>query len=425
MSGGGLLRLARASAWHRRFGLGLVLASIALATFLLLAVERGRVALREGFTQSISGTDLIVGARTGSVQLLLYSVFHLGSPTNTIRWRSVQALAADPAVAWVVPISLGDSHRGFPVVGTTPDYFRHVRHGEQRALELASGRAFAGLHEAVLGAEVAERLQAGLGQALVLRHGAGEIEGEDHADQPVRVVGVLARTGTPVDRAVHVSLETLEAMHAGGLLGYRLPGRPAAPARALTAEDLQPRAVTAALVGLKSRSAVFGMQRRIADFRDEPLLAVLPGVALDELWTAVAGVERALVAMGALVAAVSLAGLVAVVATGLDARRQELAVLRSVGAGPPQVLALLLLEGALVTAAGALLGLLATQLGLWAFGPLLESRLGLSLPLRAPAAAELGWLAAVLLAGTLASLLPGWRAYRLALADGLSPGGSA
>ncbi len=119
MSGGGLLRLARASAWHRRFGLGLVLASIALATFLLLAVERGRVALREGFTQSISGTDLIVGARTGSVQLLLYSVFHLGSPTNTIRWRSVQALAADPAVAWVVPISLGDSHRGFPAVSYT------------------------------------------------------------------------------------------------------------------------------------------------------------------------------------------------------------------------------------------------------------------------------------------------------------------
>ena len=417
-----LLGVAWHSAWHRRFGLSLVILSVALSTFLLLTVERVRHDVRESFAQSVSGTDLIVGARAGAVQLLLYSVFRIGSATNNIRWSSVQALERDRAVAWVVPISLGDSHRGFSVVATSPSYFEHFRYGERRPLEFVEGHAFSGVFDAVLGAEVAERLGYRLGQKVVLSHGSGEIAGNDHTDKPFTVAGILARTGTPVDRSVHIGLDGMEAIHLDWVAGVPLPGL-SVPAERVQEHDLTPKSVTAALVGLKSRAAVFAVQRRIADYEGEPLMAVLPGVALDELWDAVGTGERALLVMSALVAMVSLAGLVAVVVTGLEQRRRELAVLRSIGAGPPQVFALLLIEGAGVTVLGGLLGAIFSAIVVGVLGPWAQARFGVGLSLAWPTTIEWSLLASVFLAGTIASLLPGWRAYRMSLADGLSPRG--
>jgi putative ABC transport system permease protein len=333
-------------------------------------------------------------------------------------------------VAWTVPISLGDSHRGFPVLGTTTGYFEHFRYGSRQPLALAQGQAFDGtldgLYQAVVGAEVASRLGYSLGQKIVLAHGLAGLDGalaNEHDDKPFTIVGILARTGTPVDRTVHVSLQALEAIHLDWVGGAPLPAQ---AGLRISAEDarkfnLEPKQVTALLVGLKSRAAVFNVQRFVADYEGEPLLAVLPGVALDELWTVVGLGERALQAMSALVAAVSLASLVAVVLAGLNERRRELAVLRAVGAGPRHVLALLAAEGVLVTGLGALLGALAAGLSVLVAGPWVQQQFGISLQPGAPTLAQWGLFAAVLAAGMLASLLPGWRAYRLSLADGLSP----
>jgi len=354
-----LWSIAWRSAWNRRGTLVLVALSIALATMLLLALERMRTDVRESFSQSVSGTDLIVGARTGPVQLMLYAVFRIGGATNNVKMASIDAIAMHRAVSWVVPISLGDSHRGYPVLGTVPAYFERFLYGDRQPLALREGRAFAGdldgLYEAVLGAEVARALGYRLGDRVVLAHGAGGPMAAEHADKPFTVVGVLARTGTPVDRTVHVSLQAIEAIHLDWAGGAPLPGMKIAPEQARKF-DLAPRQVTAALVGLKSRVAVFTVQRFVGDYEGEPLLAVLPGVALDELWQAVGIGERALMGMSALVALVSLAGLVAVVLAGLNERRRELAVLRAVGAAPRHVLLLLAAEGAIVTIAGALAG---------------------------------------------------------------------
>jgi putative ABC transport system permease protein len=417
-----LWMLACRSAWHRRHALALVALSVALSSFLLLSVERVRHDLRQNFSRAVSGTDLIVGARTGSVQLLLYSVFRIGQPTRGMRYSSVEAIARDRAVAWVVPLSLGDSHHGYPVLGTTADYFTHFQYGDRQALAFAQGRAFEQVFDLVLGADVAERLGYRLGQPLVLRHGEGEIDGNDHDDKPFTVVGILARTGTPVDRSLHIGLAGMEAMHLDWAAGVPLPGA-AVPAAQVEQHDLRPKTVTAALVGLKSRAAVFAVQRRIAEFPAEPLLAILPGVALDEIWSALGGAERALLLLSGLIGLVSLAGLVAVVLTALEQRRRELAVLRSIGAGPPRVLALLALEGGLLTATGIALGLVLWWLAVATLGPWLQSRHGLALTLSWPSAAEWSLLGGVFAAGLLASLLPGWRAYRLSLADGLSPKG--
>ena len=422
-----LLHIALRSALNRRGTLALVMLSIALATALLLGLERLRTDIRSSFALAVSGTDLVVGARTSPVQLMLYAVFHVGGATNNIRMDSVRAVAAHRAVAWVVPLSLGDSHRGRPVLGTTPAYFEHFAYGERQPLAIVQGRAFTatldGLFEAVIGAEVAQALGYRLGHKLTLSHGSADVLAPQHADKPFTVVGVLARTGTPVDRTVHISLQAIEAIHLDWVGGAPLPaaaGLRIAPENARKF-DLEPKQVTAALVGLKNRVAVFNVQRFVNGFEDEALLAVLPGVALDELWSVVGPGEQALLVISGLVALVSLASLVAVVLAGLNERRRELAVLRAVGAGPRHVLWLLAAEGALVTLAGALLGALAAAVAVLVAGPWLQQRFGITLLPAAPTAAQWGLFAAVLVAGMLASLVPGWRAYRLSLADGLSP----
>ncbi len=419
-----LLHIALKSALNRRGTLMLVVLSIALATALLMSLERLRTDIRASFAQSVSGTDLVVGARTSSVQLMMYAVFRVGGATNNIRMDSIKAVAEHRAVAWVLPLSLGDSHRGRPVLGTTPAYFDRFLYGDKQPLVLAQGRAFAGtldgLYEAVIGAEVADSLGYGLGRKIVLAHGGSDVLSQEHADKPFTVVGILARTGTPVDRTVHIDLKAIEAIHLDWAGGAPMPGMKIPPEQARKF-DLEPKQVTAALVGLKNRVAVFNVQRFVAGYEPEALLAVLPGVALDELWAVIGPGEQALLAISALVAVVSLASLVAVVLAGLNERRRELAVLRAVGAGPRQVLLLLAAEGAMVTLAGALLGALVAGAAVWLAGPVLQQRFGITLLPGMPTAAQWGLFGAVLLAGMLASLVPGWRAYRLSLADGLSP----
>jgi putative ABC transport system permease protein len=426
-----LLNIARQSAWNRRSTLVWVVVSLALATALLWTLERLRHDIRQSFSQSVSGVDLIVGARSSPVQLMLFTVFHIGSVPQSMSMDSVQKLAQHRSVSWVVPLSLGDSHRGFPVLGTTPAFFQHFAYGDKQPLVLQQGAAFAdtldGLYEAVIGAEVARQMGYGLGQSITLGHGLhdhdhdhkGE-QADEHADKPFKVVGILAPTGTPVDRSVQVSLKAIEAIHLDWVAGTPMPGGqiPADQARKF---NLEPEEVTAALVGLKSRAAVFNVQRFVNFYEEEALMGVMPGVALGELWSVLGLGENALLAVSALVALVSVVSLMAVVLAGLNERRRELAVLRAVGAAPRHVLGLLTLEGTWVTCAGVLLGVLLAHASMALASPWLQQSLGIRLQMDAPLPSQLALAGAVLLAGLLASLGPAWRAYRLSLADGLSP----
>ena len=414
-----LVRLALASAWNRRWTLALTVIAVALAVLLLLGVERVRGAARASFAASVSGTDLVVGARSGPIQLMLLAIFRLGNASANMSWKSYETIAADPGVAWSVPISLGDSHRGFPVVGTTSAYFERFRYGRSIALAFAAGKPFVGVFDAVLGAEVAARLRLQVGDRIILSHGTS-LAGPEHGDKPFTVVGVLERTGTPVDRSVHVSLEGIEAIHLGWQAGMPPPGF-AIPAELVKKFDLSPKSITAALVGLKSRAAVFEAQRRFNGHAEEALSAVMPGIALDELWDTLDAAERALSALAILVVLVSLAGLVAVLLAGLGERRRELAILRSVGAGPRAIVGLVIAEMLIVTFVGAIIGLAGLSLVCVAAGPAIAAYAGLSVLPVLPSAAEWIALAAVLIVGALAGLLPALRALRYSLADGLTP----
>ncbi|MDP3330632.1 MAG: ABC transporter permease [Methylococcaceae bacterium] len=415
-----LLSLAIKSAWNRRFTLSLTVIAIALSVTMLLGVERLRTQAHQSFSHSIAGTDLVVGARTSPVQLMLYAVFRIGEATNNITWNTYQEIASNPLVAWSIPISLGDSHHGFPVLGTTTSYFEHFHYGDAEALIFLQGKPFKDTFDAVLGSEVAAQRGYKMGDHITLSHGMGDAGLPEHANKPFTVVGILAPTGTPVDRTVHISLEAINAIHLDWVGGAPMPGF-SIPAQYVKKFDLAPKEITAALIGLKNRAAVFKIQREVNNYAKEPLLGVMPGVALEQLWQVVNVAEKSLMAVSAMVVVVGLSGLIAVVLAGLNERRRELAILRSVGAKPRDVFLLLTSEGLFVTISGILLGVALLAILSLLLSPIAQSRYGIVLNATSISFDEIKLLATVLGVGLLASLVPGYRAYKLSLVDGLTP----
>jgi putative ABC transport system permease protein len=414
-----MLALALKSFRNRKFTTILTIVSISLSVTLLLGVERIRKETRTSFTNTISGTDLIVGARSGPIQLLLYAVFRIGNATNNISFKSYQEIARNPNIQWTIPISLGDSLQGYRVMGTNSDYFEFFRYAGSRRLQLAAGRIFKGVFDAVLGAEVARALNYHLGDSIVLAHGAGEISLIKHADKPFKVVGILKKTGTPVDRTVHVLLEGIEAIHIDWKEGAPIPGMSISPDKVLTM-DLTPRAITAFFVGLKSRIAAFGVQRFVNDYPQEPLLAILPGVALQELWDLIGVAEKALLAVSGLVVVVGLSGMLIALMTSLNERRREMAILRSVGARPVHVFSLIVGESAMLTFLGVIAGVGLLYGLLFVSQPLIVTRFGLLIAIGGLSTYELILMGIVCLAGCLIGTIPGYQIYRYSLADGMT-----
>ena len=411
-----ILRLAFGSLIARSLTVCMTILAIALSVALFLGVEKVRTGAKASFADTISGTDLIVGARSGSVQLLLYSVFRIGNATNNMTWESYQDIADRPEVDWIVPISLGDSHRQFRVMGTTQAFFERYKYRSGQSLALRDGALMDDLFDTVIGADVVATLGYNIGDPIVVAHGLASFT--EHEDQPFQVSGILEKTGTPVDRTVIVSLEAIEAIHVDWQSGAQIPGQ-STPADVLRQMELQPQAITAALVGVKGRLQVFGLQRSINEYPQEPLLAILPGVALQELWQIVGIAETALIGVSAMVIITALIGMMATIFSSLNERRREMAIFRAMGARPRVILGLLVLEAVIMAALGAVLGLGLLYVGLFFGQPLIDSAFGLWLPIEPPSLRELWVLLGVVAAGAIVSMIPALRAYRMSLADGM------
>lgn len=412
--------LALRSLWNRRSTALLTMAAIAISVALLLGVQKLRTAAKDGFANTVSGVDLIVGARSGQLNLLLYSVFRVGDATANVSWASYRKIAQHPDVAWTIPISLGDSYRGFRVLGTTHDYFRHYRYAGTRELGFAAGRRFEDLYDAVLGADVARQLELELGDPLVIAHGLGNVSFANHEDKPFRVAGILARTGTPVDRTVHVGLEAITAIHADWQSGMQAPAGARIDAAQARRLDLTPDSITAFMIGMRSKVMTFTMQRAINEYRQEPLLAIIPGVALTQLWDLVGIADTALMIVAAFVVLAGLLGMLTAILTSLNERRREMAILRSVGAQPRHVFALLVAEAGALATGGVLAGVALTYAVIAATRPLLERRFGIFLEIGDLTRYDLGLLGAIIGIAFLMGALPAWRAYRNTLSDGLT-----
>ena len=413
-----LFKFAITSLLHRKTTVLLTIISITISVAIVLSIVNIYQQARTSFTQTISGTDLIVGARGGPINLLLYSVFRIGNPTNNIQWESFQKLSSQPGVEWAIPISLGDSHKGFRVLATNADYFNHYRYGQKKLLAFKKGQSFSGVYDAVLGAEIAKKLNYELGDKIVLSHGVAQISLNDHADKPFTVVGILKPTGTPVDQTLHISLEGMEAIHIDWRFGAPIPGVSISAEDALT-KDLPPKTITAMLIGLENKILTFRLQRAINNYKDEPLMAILPGVTLSELWQTMSFVEKLLTFIAALVVMASLLGTMTMMLSTLNQRQREIAILRACGAPAVFIFGLIQLEVFLISLIAIVSGVLCVWLGMLVAQPVLLESYGLNLHINPLTMTSLFYGAAVLVTSMLLGLIPAISAYRQSLNTGL------
>jgi putative ABC transport system permease protein len=413
-----ILGLAIKSFRNRKFTTGLTVLSIALSVMLLLGIEKIRHGAEASFTSTVSGTDLIVGARSSPVQLLLYSVFHIGNPTNNISRESYAEITELPLVEWAIPLSLGDSHKGYRVVGTTTQFYEHFRFGQQQRLQLEQGAWFGDAYEATVGAEVAAELGYKPGDRIVIAHGSGDESFITHDDEPFTVAGILKRTGTPVDRAVYVGLKSIDSIHRD-FDGDEHDHDPLM-AHAGHGHEAEQGDLSAILVGLQTRGAAVSMQRTINEHDHEPLTAIMPGVVLLEVWQMMSMVERILMVVSGFVVAVGLFSMLIILMTSLNERRREMAILRSVGARPAHVFVLIMGEAVFLTLLAIGLGIAMVYGLMLLLQPWLESAYGLYVVIAWPSTNELLLLALIAACGFIVGLIPGIRIYRYSLADGMT-----
>ena len=416
-----LLSLAYQSLKNRQLTSALTLGSIALSVALLIGVEQVRLGARESFANTISQTDLIVGARGGALSLLLYTVFRIGSATNNITYASYEHFRNHPAVAWTIPYSLGDSHRGFRVVATTEDFYNYYRYRHDRPVELAEGRIPADIFEVALGSDVAAELKYRVGERVVVTHGITHGRGVlEHDDKPFTVVGILKRTATPVDRSLYITLEGMEAMHLDWSEGAPPLAGEATPAGQIAQQEIKIKQITAFLLRARSRIDTLRLQREVNTFEDEPLMAIIPGVVLSELWRTIGYAEDALRVVSLFVIIIGLLGMLVSLYTALTERRREMAVLRAVGAGPWRIVLLLVLESGFLSMGGAIVGVLLVYVLSFLSQPIVEGHFGLFIPIQPLTLTAYLYVLAVIVGGLLIGFVPALRAYRNSLADGLT-----
>ena len=422
-------------AYFRRRPLGtllnVALLGVGVASIVVLLLVGRQV--EQGLVRDAEGVDLVVGAKGSPLQLILSAVYHLDSPTGNIPVAEADRLAQHPMVAESVPVSLGDSFRGYRIVGTTAAYAARYA-PERRAPEMQAGAGWQdeALTEGavVLGALVAEETGLGVGDEVVSAHGLAE-GGAAHGDHPMTVAGVYAPTGTVLDRLILTSLETVWDTHGAHEMEAPAPapspfapqvagaapaqprifGPPRPPAREYTALLIRYASPMAAVTMPRMINSQTNLQAASPAFETQRLLGLL-GVGFDALrWFGVV-----LVAAAALGVGIALTN-------ALRERRYDLAVMRSLGAGRAKVFGLVLLEGVLLAVAGTLLGLLLGHAATEAIGLALaggRARVPVTGWTLAPEEAALAALIVGL--GALAALVPAVQAYRTDLAQTLAQG---
>ena len=415
-----MLSLLLKSMRSRLIPTSLVTISLMASMVLLLSIERIQQGAEEGFNQSISGVDAIIGPRSSSIELVLYTVFHLGRPTNNITTKTVNDVKLRGDISWLVPIALGDSHKGFRVVATEPNYFEHIKYANGQPLVFSKGVAFAELSEAVLGSDVAEKLSYRVGSKIQITHGSVESIGSKHDDFSFVVTGILNKTGTPIDRAIFLDLKGYELLHLGWKSGKKIFNLDDINLSSLPEDALIPKTVTAAFIGLKSKLTLFNFSKNIREYPKEAISAVIPGIALSELWSIVGLVDKGFQLLSWIIIAISLIAMVTLIIASLDNRKQEMTIYRANGASP-KFLAMMVLCESLVIGLTAIVGAIILVTIVTYFATVqLNLALGISPSFKWISMGEITVFSFILLAGALSSLIPAVMVFRKNLHQTLS-----
>jgi putative ABC transport system permease protein len=403
---------------NRKFTSFLCVLSIALSVTLFLGIERIRAGARDGFTNTISKTDLIIGAKGGPLQLLLYTVFHMGNAVNNIKMSTYQDIIKNPQIEWAIPVSLGDAYRGFRVVATDENFFKHYRFRGDRKVEILGAGIPSGVFDVVLGSAVAEKFNHKIGDDITLSHGLSEQAILSHDTTPFKITGIMKPTQTPIDTAVYITLHGMEAMHFGWESGTP-DGQSIDPER-FKKENIEITQLTSFMVKLKSRIAVLRMRRAIDQYSNEPIMAIIPALSLQEMWETISYVEQILFLVSICVLLVGVLSILISLYTSINERRREMAILRSLGARAVHIFFLLIYESSILVLSGCILGIISMYGLLYFVRPWLESNFSVYLPIEALSNTEWIYLGAIFITGTMAGFIPAIKAYRNSLQDGLT-----
>jgi putative ABC transport system permease protein len=410
-----LTNLAIKSLISRKVSVILTIVSLTLSISLYLSIDTLRTGAKKSFFGNVKTGDLILGSRSGEIQLLLYSLFQIGNPTNNISWDSYKEISKNPDIEWMVPISLGDSHKQFRVMGTSKAYFERYEYRNAKKLAFQNGSVFTDLFDVVIGSDVAKKLNYNLNDNIVIAHGISSKS--LHDEFPFKVKGILKKTGTSVDRLVLVSLEALEVIHKDWKAGIKIPN--AKKSNNNNYNDLEPKEITAAIIKIKSPIKIFQIQRQINKYEFEPLQAIIPGISLSKLWQIVSVTENIMLLISVMVIISSFIGMTAILYSTLNGRRKEMALLRIVGASPYTIFTLMITEALIIAISSIFISICLIQVLALIFFPILDQNFGLYLESKFLSVKDLLFLLSVLFLSVIVSIFPSLKASKDSINEGI------
>ena len=447
--------LALKSLLNRWFSCFLIILTLSASISLFFTVTRIQESVKNGFQNTVSGVDSIVAARGGNLQILLNSVFLIGEPSNKIQWKSYKDIEKMRGVKFMVPISLGDSHKGYRVIGTTNDYFKNIKFGNKKDIEFSANInndvAFLDVFDVVIGSSVAKKLEYSIGSEIVVTHGLGESgvehsfdalnadhddhsdhgehhddhadhddhsdhDSHDHGDVGFKVTGILKPTGTPIDSGVYISVLAYEAIHKGWIGNQKVMDISEEHIK----KELEPKSISAIFVSLKNRTGIFQFQRDILNYKDEALSSVMPGLTLSRLWALTSNIDMAFKIITAFIIFIALLGMTAMTIAGLNNRRREMAILRSVGASPRTIVSLMLIESLIISFISIFIGYVLMVLVFYYGQGYIENNYGIYVEGFSLKNYDINIIIAIVFSSLLATIIPAIGVYKSTLRDGLS-----
>jgi len=442
----------------------LIILTLAFSISLYFTVSRIQESVKASFKSTVSGVDSVVAARGGNLQILLNSVFLIGEPSAPIQWNTYQDIANNNKIKWAVPISLGDSHKGYRVIGTTNNYFKQIKYSSRKNIEFLTGNSFNDVFDVVLGSVVASKLNYNIGEEIAITHGLSDVgevhtftseknakhddhddhakheedEGhddhEDHAKHEedeghddhashdhenlgFKVSGILKPTGTPIDNAVYVSLAGIEAMHTDWIGNQKVID---VSLEQIMKKELRPKTISAIFLSLNNRTQIFQFQRDVINYKEEAISSVMPGITLSRLWMLTGNVDKAFKIITFFIIIIALLGMIAMTIAGLSSRRREMAILRSVGASPVNIVSLLLVESIIISIISCILGYI-LMVVIFSLGKdYLQNNYGIFIDSFSIKNYDLQIVITIVFAALIATIVPAIQIYKNTVRDGLS-----
>nr|WP_321265438.1 FtsX-like permease family protein [uncultured Sulfurimonas sp.] len=406
-----LFYLTYKSIQNRKITFFLSVISIAISVVLLLGVDKSIKIGKSHFMNTINETDLIVASSNGSLDILLNLIFHISDPLEKMSYSAFEDLKNLEKVKWAVPLSFGDTFKGFDVVSTNEEYFKFYKYSSGKHLEFKEGHNLDGFFDVVLGYSVAKKLNIKVGDTIHLSHSKHKHH-HVHKNRDFKIVGILKKSLTPNDESVFIHLKADEAIHiewqTGRFVDMHISNEK------LSKMNIKPKYIGGVLIGLKNRSSVLEMQDKINNFKNENLKAVIPAKALSKLYKLMKNLQNILMLISGAVFVAAIFTMLSSMFSILSQRRREMAIFRSLGASSSNIFALFAIESFFIISLGVFIGIVVLNLFLLILSFNTPVEICFSLDLY-----QFFMLGIMLILGLLASMFPAFRSYKNSLQDGL------